>query len=326
MSIARLNADPSIEQSSRVEEREAAVAVLLCTYNGEPFLEEQLESILSQDHRNLHLWVSDDGSSDGTMSILRRYQSRLGADRFVIIEGPRNGFAANFLTLLCAPEIDADYYMFADQDDIWEGTKISCALKAMACEPSNAPLVYSSRTTLVDINNVEIGLSPLFFRPASFRNAIIQSIGGGNTMVVNRAARDLARRANVQTIISHDWWLYMLVTGAGGKMIYDSVPRVRYRQHGSNLIGMNVGWKMKLQRLRRLASGQFREWNNVNMRALQANSHLLTPENRSVLNAFLDARDGGLLRRVVGLRRSGAYRQTFGDEVVVLLATILNKI
>jgi glycosyltransferase involved in cell wall biosynthesis len=298
----------------------------MCTFNGERFLVDQIESILQQDHQNFRIWISDDGSTDGTMDVLEAYRARLGGDRFAILRGPGQGFAANFLSLLRRPDIEADYFAFADQDDICETTRLSNAISLIGLEVAGLPVVYSSRSRLVDCHNIEIGLSRAFRRPPSFRNAIIQSIGGGNTMVIDRWARDLACLAQVRSIVSHDWWLYMLVTGAGGKMIFDTVPATRYRQHDGNLVGMNLGWKMKLQRLRMLVGGQFKQWNDLNISALQDSRHLLTPENRRVLDQFSAARDATLVERLAGIWRSGAYRQTVMDEVVVFLAILARRV
>lgn len=310
----------------RAAAAETSVAVLMCTFNGERFLAEQIESILMQDHTNFRIYVSDDGSTDGTNAILEAYQTRLGEERLMILRGPGEGFAANFLSLLRHPQIEADCYAFADQDDVWETNKLRNAVSLIAREPAGLPVVYSSRARLVDVCNVEIGLSREFRRPPSFRNAIIQSIGGGNTMVIDCWARDLACRAELCPVVSHDWWLYMLVTGAGGKMIFDTVPAVRYRQHEGNLVGMNVGWRMKLQRLRKLVSGEFRNWNDLNMRALELNRHLLTAENRRVLAEFSSARRAGLLKRLSGIWRSGAYRQSVADEIIVFFAILARRV
>ncbi len=320
------SAPPAASDAARPSPASAHVAVLMCTFNGERFLADQIESILQQDHRNYRIWVSDDGSSDRTLSILDEYRARLGEDKFRIVSGPRRGFASNFLSLLHRPEIEADYFAFADQDDIWERNKLSCALAAIGREVPGVPVVYCSRSRLVDSENIEIGLSPNFRRPPSFRNAIIQSIGGGNTMVIDRSTRELACKADASTVVSHDWWLYLLVTGAGGEMIFDSAPTVRYRQHQSNLVGMNVGLKMKWQRLRMLVRGQFRQWNDINLLLLNKNRHLLTPEHRQVLDEFSAARNLQLFPRLRGIWRSGAYRQTVIDELIVFLAIIARRV
>src|SRR5262245_15109083 len=86
------------------------VAILLCTFNGAYFLQEQLESIEKQDHGNWQLFASDDGSIDETLRILDGFSSR-HSPRVDIREGPRQGsFVANFRSLACDTTIDADYF------------------------------------------------------------------------------------------------------------------------------------------------------------------------------------------------------------------------
>ena len=96
-----------------------SVAILMATFNGEKFLAEQLDSLQIQTISNWRLYVSDDGSSDGTMDIIKRYQVLWGADKLQYRPGPQKGFAQNFLSLACDPDIKADYYAFCDQDDVW---------------------------------------------------------------------------------------------------------------------------------------------------------------------------------------------------------------
>ncbi|HCR1066432.1 TPA: glycosyltransferase [Klebsiella aerogenes] len=69
------------------------IAVLLCTYNGEKYLKEQIDSIINQTYKNWVIYVSDDGSTDGTIAILEEYQRKLGEGRLHITHGPRKGFA-----------------------------------------------------------------------------------------------------------------------------------------------------------------------------------------------------------------------------------------
>jgi len=96
------------------------VAILLCTYHGQRYLAEQLDSFAAQSHSNWEVWASDDGYEDYTHGILEAYQQKWSNGRLSIHFGPAEGFAANFLSLTCKARIDADYYAFSDQDDIWE--------------------------------------------------------------------------------------------------------------------------------------------------------------------------------------------------------------
>lgn len=211
---------------------QAKVAILLCTYHGQHYLAEQLDSFAAQSHTNWEVWASDDGSADDTHEILESYRQKWSDDRLSIHSGPAEGFAANFIALTCKDSIEADYYAYSDQDDIWEPDKLARAVEWLKTVPEHIPALYCSRTRLVDASNSEIGDSPLFTKPPSFANALMQNIGGGNTMVFNNAARNLLREAGkTRPVITHDWWAYMVVTGCGGRIFYDEEPTLRYRQH-----------------------------------------------------------------------------------------------
>jgi glycosyltransferase involved in cell wall biosynthesis len=221
--------------------RSPKVAVLLCAYNGEKFLSKQMDSFLAQSHENWELWIADDGSTDATLDIIDLYRGRGRA--ITVLGGPRKGASFNFLNLLRAPGLDADYFAWSDQDDVWLQDKLSRAVTTLenagfgSGERSAPPAVYAGRTELIDAEERHIAFSPLFRKKPGFANALCQNIGGGNTMVFNRAARNLLSEGDVPKVVAHDWWAYMLVTGAGGSMLYDPEPTLRYRQHGGNLVG-----------------------------------------------------------------------------------------
>jgi glycosyltransferase involved in cell wall biosynthesis len=303
------------------------VAVLMCTMQGQHFLAEQLNSIATQTHPSWAIWASDDGSDDHTHAILEYYQSHWGDDRISIHAGPAEGSTANFLSLTCRADIDADYFAYADQDDVWESDKLERAVEWLKTVPADVPALYGSRTLLVDARNQHIGYSPLFERTPDFRNALVQSIAGGNTMVFNRAARELLRRAgeNVEAV-THDWWAYMLVTGCGGLVHYDPYPTVRYRQHDANLFGANTSVPAQLKRARLLLQGRFRGWVDSNLRALLRVRHLMTPENQRVLDEFVQARRCWIGARLLGLRRAGIFRQTARGNVGLTLAALINRL
>jgi glycosyltransferase involved in cell wall biosynthesis len=303
------------------------VAILLCTMQAQRFLAEQLNSIATQTHPTWEIWASDDGSDDHTHAILEYYRSHWGIDRISIHNGPAEGSTANFLSLTCRADIEADYFAYADQDDIWESDKLERAVAWLESVPQDVPALYGSRTLLVDARNQHLGYSPLFRKQPSFRNALVQNVAGGNTMVFNRAARDLLRRAgdDVQAV-THDWWAYMVVTGCGGQVHYDPYPTVRYRQHENNLIGSNSSWLARAQRVKLLLQGRFRRWNDANVASLGEIRDQLTPENREVLDRFVEARQGGFLSRMAGLRRTGVFRQTVLGNIGLVIAAAINRL
>lgn len=303
------------------------VAILLCTMQGQQFLAEQLNSIATQMHPAWAIWASDDGSDDHTHAILEYYQSHWGEERISIHHGPAEGSTANFLWLTCRADIDADYFAYADQDDVWESDKLERAVEWLHSVPQHVPALYGSRTLLVDSRNQHMGYSPLFTKPPQFRNALVQNVAGGNTMVFNRAARDLLRRAgeNVQAV-THDWWAYMVVTGCGGQVHYDPYPTVRYRQHDNNLIGSNLGWVARAHRIKLLLEGRFKRWIDANVASLNEIREMLTPENRELLDRFAQARQGGFVDRMLGLKRTGVFRQTLLGNIGLVIAAAINRL
>lgn len=303
------------------------VAILLGTYNGEKYLAEQLDSYASQTHGNWKAWASDDGSSDATPSVLRDYQRLWGAEKLAILDGPAGGCTRNFLSLATSSAISADHYAFSDQDDIWEADKLQRALDWLETQPPGVPALYCSRTMFVDEANHDIAMSQLYTRPPGFANALVQNIASGNTMVFNRAARQLLCAAGADAdVYIHDWWLYMLVSACGGVVHYDPHPTLRYRQHDINLIGMNTGWKARLARMRMLFAGRLEEWDEQHVRALQKLDCHLTAQSKRTLNLFAAARRRWLLPRLAGLRRAGIYRQTLLGNLGLLAAAMFGKL
>lgn len=303
------------------------VAVLLCTYQGEEFLGEQLNSIKAQSYKNWILYASDDCSNDSTFSLLDSFAKSIPGKVQVSRMDENVGFQANFLSLISNPEIVADVYAFSDQDDVWEKDKITRAVEWLMTVPRDVPALYCARTTLVDESGKVIGCSPLFGKKPDFKNALVQSIGGGNTMLLNHAARQLIASCGVQSEIAcHDWWSYILVSGCGGVVKYDPVPSVKYRQHGGNHIGANTSWYARIERIRLLLKGQFKAWNDVHLFELHKVQHLLTPENQLILQNFIKARDGGFMGRLRSFQKSRVYRQTLLGNLGLFAAVILKKI
>lgn len=302
------------------------VGILLATYNGSRFLGTQLESLESQIHQNWFVIASDDGSSDDTLSILQDYQARWPKGKLSIQNGPAQGFCKNFLSLACDAEISADFYAFCDQDDVWLPKKLTVAIENIHKNQEDGyPYVYCGRTTYVDERLKKVGISPLFSYPRTFRNALVQSMAGGNTMVFNQKTKNLLEKVGIVDHPSHDWWVYQLATGAGGEVFYDHVPQVLYRQHKNAVIGGNNSFGAKLERVSMVFKGQFTEWNNQNMLALSRVKPSLSHENKETLELFENMRSASLKNRLRLLAISGLYRQTWRGTISLYLAVLLKK-
>ncbi|MGN8161369.1 glycosyltransferase family 2 protein [Pantoea sp. 22096] len=308
-------------------DKKTRTAVLLCSYNGSQYIRQQIDSIINQTETEWTVFVSDDGSTDGTLDILKYYQEKLGRERFVIIDGPGKGFAWNFISLLEKCGDAFDYYAFSDQDDEWMPDKLSRSISLLSGYKHNVPSVYCGRTSLVDENGHHLGESPLFSKPPSFKNALIQSIAGGNTMILNRAGRNIINKTPIDVrIISHDWWIYIVITAIGGNIFYDPKPSINYRQHTNNIVGSNLGWLARFKRISGLMDGHFKMWIDSNIYALNKADVNITPENRFILESFNVARNSNLFKRLYVFRKLGMYRQTLLGTLGLYVAIVLKKL
>lgn len=215
------------------------ICVLMSTYNGQKYLQDQLESIFKQQNVDLSVIVRDDGSTDSTLDILQRYSNRLTWHT-----GENLRPARSFWNLMMTAP-DADYYAFADQDDVWEEHKLANACQYL--EKSTKPALYFSQTQLVDSE-----LKPMVTRDitpkCTFEESLLENYATGCTFVFNKALMQLARKYNPSYLTMHDYWIYRLCLVVGGDIYFDPISYVKYRQHNYNVVGLSKGWKTDLQR------------------------------------------------------------------------------
>lgn len=299
------------------------IAILMCTYNGAQFIEQQLDSIASQNHENWSLHIADDNSDDQTLGYIERFIAQNPTKPVRIYSGPQTGFCDNFMTLIQNKDIEADYFAISDQDDIWLAQKLSHALEKLK---ETGAALYGGRTILIDEAGKRIGSSPLFARPPSLRNSLVQSYAGGNTMLVTKAGIEHIRRAPKVEVISHDWWLYLLLTASGFQAYYDAEPMTLYRQHRDNKVGSNIGIRAKYGRMKRLLRSEFKGWNELHVSALNACKSILSDEGLKLSQDFDELRE---LRGFAALKKLSdmqLYRQTRAGEVALRVAAFTGKI
>jgi hypothetical protein len=296
-------------------------------FNGAAHLREQLDSFAAQDHAGWRLVASDDGSTDASRAVIAGFAAGRAPGQVVLAEGPGRGHAANYLALLRGLPEDPGYLAFSDQDDVWLPDRLSRGIAAL--QGVAGPALYCSRSHITSNTLQGRRLSAARPRPPSFRNALVQNIAAGNTMLLNpAAARMLAAAArDCPGFVVHDWWAYLLVTGAGGAVLHDDRPTILYRQHGANAIGANDGAMARLRRLGQVADGTFRTWNDVNAAALVSARAWLSPEAVQVFDAWQAMRTcprlGARLRRLRAMR---LYRQTVASTAALWLAAVIGRL
>jgi glycosyltransferase involved in cell wall biosynthesis len=300
---------------------EPRVAVLLATYNGAPWLREQLDSLLRQTHDNWVLYWRDDGSGDGSVAILQAFGQQAGQGRCVRVEQPqgRLGATGNFLTLLRSVSdrmAEPDMVAFADQDDVWLPQKLERGVAALRHAPRDEPILYCARQVLVDATLQHLGLSHQISRPTGFPAALTQNVATGCTVMLNRPGARLVAASRPSTGTLHDWWAYLLVTAAGGRLIQDAEPVVLYRQHAQNLVGAPASMASRAIAALHRGPALFMTVLREHIGALLAQPDLLSERARAELVTLDRALRSGPWRRLSALRMHGLHRQTWPETLL----------
>ena len=211
----------------------------MSTYNGERFLREQLDSILSQEGVEISLWVRDDGSKDTTCQILSDYASKHKNIEWKACENV--GFVKSFSALVrkaATSDNDADFFAFADQDDIWMPHKLATACKALTTKDDSKPNLFTSNSMQVDADGHE--LEPFHKGPEpKFRkgNVLVFGTEQGCSMVFNKKAVEIYSD-NEPTLTWHDRWMYHICYFLGS-VTYDHQCLFYYRRHEKNALANN---------------------------------------------------------------------------------------
>ncbi|MFC5649809.1 glycosyltransferase family 2 protein [Paenibacillus solisilvae] len=220
---------------------ETEVVILLSTYNGAAHLKEQLESILAQTYTKWKLWVRDDGSTDGSVTLVKEYLSRFPEKINLLRSNGNLGASQSFGLLLNT--IEAQYIMFCDQDDIWLPKKIEQTLAIMheaEKETPNCPILVHTDLQIVNQTMGIISESMWAYQKLNpnavlLNEFLIQNHATGCTMMLNANLKNLAIPINPKAIM-HDWWI-ALVAAAFGEIRVVNEPTIKYRQHGNNEVG-----------------------------------------------------------------------------------------
>lgn len=304
------------------------VSIVMATYNGETYIREQIESILSSDYRNFDLHIYDDGSSDATISILNEYKEKHPGKVHLYQNQKNLGVTKNFLKGIC--NTNADYIMLSDQDDFWISDKISLTLKKMKemeeSSPEGLPLAVFTDAIVVDKDLNLIDKS--FFRSSALNPhkndlayLLMENKLIGCTVMINSSLRQIlkSRRLPINARL-HDGWIG-LIASAIGQVGYLDSPTLLYRQHDDNLVG-NKGYlsyikdrttSINKQRKALLASqrqaGEFYLLYEV----------FLGDKEKKIIKTFANLDKLDLISRRVELFRNGFWKSGFIRNLGVLI-------
>lgn len=209
------------------------VNVLISTYNGLNYIEEQLDSIFEQSYQEFRVYIRDDGSTDDTVATIERYiLSHSLQDRVFLKVGTNEGFCKSFFELLNWANL-GDYWAFCDQDDVWYPDKLEFAVEWMQKQDETLPLLYHSG---FELGNSDLSIKKKY-EPKEFNyrfyNSITSNLFFGFSVTINRALYEKLILANPDSIKYHDWFAAM-ITAAFGKYHLSKKVESIHRQHEKN--------------------------------------------------------------------------------------------
>ncbi len=299
------------------------IAILLCAFNGEKRIGAMIDSVLKQTYKDIMLFVSDDGSTDSTESIIDDYVSKFpNKVRRIRIQKLHNGAGLHFLRALQNNEIKcSDYVMLADQDDIWCKNKVEksvCSIKQLESRTKgdHIPLAVFCDSVLVSDDMEMIAPSYMKYaklnpKKATFSHLLVQNVVTGAAMIMNKDLVEMINRIP-EHFVMHDHWI-ALVTSAFGKIDYINEPLYMYIRHQKNTLDVKPGgvYNEIILRLRNNKKAYVRKSvreqarKNYEAMLLQAQSFediyggRIRKDYARILKAYIDIPNKGMIGRVI---------------------------
>lgn len=297
------------------------VLVLMSSFNGEKYIKEQIQSIMSQvSEYQIDLCIRDDGSNDSTCTIVQEMQKEYPG-RIELIVGERKGYNESFFSLIKGAS-NYTYYALSDQDDVWLPDKIQTACEKLCAEANDIPLLYASTSFLVGDDLKPYGTTRKMVRSLSFYNTIIQNICPGHTQVMNNALLNLINvDIDYSKIYVYDSWITN-VAMLYGKILFDNDSHTYYRQHKRNQLGSGASKIQKIitSKKRIFAGGgsKYREQIRLFYKTFSHDEKLLKYYDE--LQKFLTAQS--FISRLNYILGSKLYRQSRVETIAIYIAIV----
>ncbi len=320
------------------ESKKADITIVLATYRGGSFLQQQVDSIRNQDYVDWLLLARDDASNDESGEVLERFSEMDPRIRvWVDAEGNLGAKANSSFLLKKAATLPCDYFALSDQDDIWVANKLSEQLKVMRrVEQQNpgVPILLHADLEVVDAALHPIAPSLMRYQDIKHETSdplnvlLVQNFVTGCTVVINRPLLEIALPIPKEALM-HDWWL-ALCAAVCGKIEYIDKPLVKYRQHGNNVVGakhlddflnpFTGKWK------KRWLEGKDNLFQSMKQaQALADRIREREPENPnlSLVEAYASLADMPPLQRMRKLRELGIHAQSGIRQMLLLFRLLL---
>jgi glycosyltransferase involved in cell wall biosynthesis len=295
-----------------------AVAVVMSTYNGMPFVGKQIESVLGQEGVAVSLFVRDDGSTDGTAELLQGLEDE---GKLTLFGGKNLGVVKSFINLLGRVPAEFEWVALCDQDDVWHADKLSRAVAALSQGGRSVPKLYCSEYTFCDEHMNQIGRSHLNHIGINFATLLYETKVSGNTCVMNRRLCDIAADAGAKDVYGHDWWLGLIAAGLG-ELYFDDYQSLEYRRLSTS-VSPTGGSFFNVMRFRvraYLRGNQLDQIDGQLKRFYELFGEKLDSENKALIEKFIF---GGRIAKAIAPVR---LRQAVAEEIALRLLFLIGKL
>lgn len=314
------------------------ISILLATYNGEKYLHDQLDSVLSQDFKDFTLYISDDGSFDNSLRIITDYSKKDERIKILPQHEPNKSACKHFLYML--ENVESDLFLFSDQDDVWTKDHISTLVKKYVSLSENEkklPILIHSDLYVTDKNlNV---ISKSFFdyallskHPVHKNSYFLENNVTGGVMLINKKLKDFVfknenyLRANIEKISMHDQF-FALLAFKFGKIIFIDKPLEFYRQHENNVVGAKNVKSIKniFNKILSIDNSWLKKSQNFVSFFLTCYFDLLVSDERAILAKFIDLRRLSKRKAVRFLIQNDFLKENWKRQILQILSILFLK-
>jgi len=319
------------------------IVILLGTYDGEPYLKEQIKSIQDQTFQNWTLFVRDDGSNDSTVHILNIFQQEDDRVQLIVDKKENLGICGNFNELCkIALKYNAETLLFCDQDDIWLPDKIEKQTKTIkkleAMYGKNCPILVHTDLSVVDTHLRHIHKSFLAYQGIqNINNTPLSVLLAQNSVTAcsiafNKALLKMAVPIPEEALM-HDWW-FALCAAACGKIGFIETPMTLYRQHYNNTIGAK-GLLNSLNPFRNNIKTRWREGHKNFIQSIHQADRLKKriedqtlseyPSVLKYIDTYANCLKMGRFKRLLAIQRNGIRRQGVLYQIFFYIFLLLSS-
>lgn len=294
------------------------ICVLMSTYNGEKYLEEQLKSIINQRNVEVDILIRDDGSTDNTFKILEKYSKNY--KNITYYTGKNLRSAQSFMDLIYSCD-EYEYYAFADQDDVWDLDKLEIGIRYLNKDYH----LYGCKKRIVDQNLNLLNQEDEFPHNLELGSVLLRCYISGCTMVFDNFLRKKILEYEPKIISMHDSWV-LKVAFCIGKIYYDKEPHIDYRQHENNVVGAKKNILIRLKKKICFSNNR-----NLNIRTKMAKElyigygKYLNEKEKKLLYYFSHSKEKRIYRLRI-IRENFLQVNDFFEKIRVMIYFLLGKI